>query len=108
MAFPRKFKALLEMEADAVRRPQHLWATYVVCAVEPSSCGWGGWELEAAFADDDGAFKSLLPSSSQQVCPNCGKPTFRTAASFRYELSANQKPPLTKDLYYESSPMEYE
>ena len=38
MAFPRKFKHLLEIELKDVETPDYVWITYAVCAVEKDAC----------------------------------------------------------------------
>ena len=106
MPFPKRFKSLLETETKDVTSPSHVWVTYAVCGVETDSCGWGGWMLEAAISDRNGD-RDVLSSDSEQVCPRCGKPTFRTAATLRFDLSPNQEDPFP-GAGSKSLPMEYE
>jgi len=106
VAFPRKFRNLLEIEKESVTTPSHVWVTYCVCAVKQNSCGWGGWTLEAVFSDPNAkAGESLLKAQTDQKCPVCGGETFRTGASFRFDLSSNQTSPV--DFEYNGLPMEF-
>jgi hypothetical protein len=107
MPFPLKFKNLLETVGDEVKLPKRAWITYVVCGVEESSCGWTGWHLESVFSEESEEFETILPTDSEQVCPVCGKNTFRTAASFRFELAQDQTPKQVAAVDYEVEPPEY-
>ncbi len=103
MAFPLKFKSLLETTAKDIELPKTVWVTYAVCAVEQDSCAWGGWILES--------IKSVngeLIADTDQTCPQCGKQMFRTAASVKMEPSKDQIPDLIPGQDYEVTPMEYE
>jgi hypothetical protein len=92
MAYPLKFKSLLEIKKKDITKPSHVWITYAVCATSHKSCGWGGWMLEAVFSNPKAkAGEYILPSLSEQICPNCGKELFRTGASYRCDISKNQK-----------------
>ena len=42
VAFPRKFKHLLEIECEDRRAPPQAWLTYAVCGVTQDACGWQG------------------------------------------------------------------
>ena len=113
MPFPRKFQSLLEIERDDVSVPDYVWLVYAVCAVSEDACGWGGWMIEGAFEKGDGSHPTstgdaLLPAVDQQVCPRCGRETFRTGASVRMVPSDDQKPPLEPGIDSEVSPMEYD
>jgi len=114
MPFPRKFKHLLEIELDDVEAPDYVFITYAVCACEKDSCGWGGWMIEAAFKETEEEYPSgtgdkVLPSmDDRQICPQCGKVTFRTAAKVRLVPSECQEFGLIEGQDYESDPMEYE
>ena len=89
MAFPLKYKSLLEIEKKDVSKPSHVWITYSVCAISKKSCGW---ILEGVFSNPKAkAGEDLLSSFSEQICPNCGKELFRTNASYRCDISKNQK-----------------
>jgi hypothetical protein len=109
MGFPRKFKKLLEIELDDVIAPDEAWLTYAVCAVEQDSCGWGGWMLEAAIAkpEKDDHFM-VLPAVDEQLCPKCGRATFRTGASLRFVPSADQTPTCVPGIDYEVLPIDYD
>lgn len=71
-----------------VAKPSHVWVTYALCATEDASCGWAGFMLEAVFADESSE-KRTRESASEQRCPRCGRTTFRTAVTFRFDLSAD-------------------
>lgn len=114
MAILRKFKKLHEIELKDVDVPDYVVVTYAVCAIEDDACGWGGWMIEAAFQNDNGRkHKSItgdrvLPGAYAQICPICGKETFRTAASIVMEPSKNKK--LIDEIMkveYEVIPIEY-
>jgi hypothetical protein len=109
MAWPLKFKALLEIEKNDIPKPSHVWATYCVCACSKSACGWGGWMLEAIFSNPKAKQgEDLLPSPSELLCPECGMPLFRTRASYRFDRSKNQRPPGgVAGIDYEVLPMKY-
>jgi hypothetical protein len=113
MPFPRKFKHLLELELSGVEIPDYVWLTYAVCACEKNSCGWGGWMIEAAFKEAEEQYPNstgdkVVPAMVDQVCPQCGKTTFRTAASIRMIPSTDQTPTLVEGVDFESDPIEYE
>lgn len=64
-------------------RPDYVFLTYSVCAGTPSSCGWQGWLLEAAFRRTEQKHNTytgdaLVPAITNQTCPNCGTDVFRT------------------------------
>ncbi len=103
MAFPKKFKNLLETKRGEVEEPNIVWVTYAVCGTENDSCGWGGWILEAAKGPS-----GQLPAYTRQICPSCGKETFRTEVSIKYEQSEDQTPDLIAGRDYDVIPMEYE
>src|SRR3954468_19057855 len=91
------FRALRDLTLPDVEAPDYVWLTYAVCAVAPDACGWGGWMLEGAFRRDGqrhatGTGDRALSAADTQVCPRCGRDTFRTAASLRLEPSADQRP----------------
>lgn len=107
MAFPKKFKHLLELKKEGVELPDYAWLTYSVCACEKDSCGWGGWTIEAVFkknSTDD----QKLSADDDQKCPECGKDLFRTNVSIKFEPSKDQAPKLVSGVDYESVPIEYE
>ena len=112
MPFPRKFKKILETELKDVESPDYIWLAYAVCALEKQSCGWGGWIIEAAFKKSKEQHATStgdkLLNVVEQVCPQCGKQLFNTAASIKYEPSKDQTEPLVEGVDYEVLPMEYE
>jgi hypothetical protein len=70
------------------------------------SCGWGGWTLEAVFSSANAkAGENLLESQTDQKCPVCGSETFRTEASYRFDLSENQNSAV--DFEHCTGPIEY-
>jgi hypothetical protein len=112
MAFPAKFRHLLELTAADLEMPDYLWLTYAVCAVTAEGCGWGGWMIEAAFYRDGqkhptGTGDRLLSAVDEQVCPRCGRETFSTV-DLRVEPSADQSKRLRPGIDYEVIPIEYE
>ena len=112
MAFPRKFRSLLEIERGDMSAPDYVWLVYAVCAISEQSCGWGGWMIDAAFRKSDGGRltstgDALIPAQDSQVCPRCGLETFRTGASVRMAASEDQTPPMEPGKDYEAVPIEY-
>ncbi|MDH5400806.1 MAG: hypothetical protein OEX02_21815 [Cyclobacteriaceae bacterium] len=103
MAFPLKFKSLLETTAKDVELPKIAWVTYAVCAVEQDSCAWSGWIIESI----KGVNGELI-ADTDQVCPHCGKTMFRTDVSIKMEPSKDQTPDMFPGKDYEVTPMEYE
>lgn len=91
MPFYKKFKHLLDLELKDVEIPDYVILTYAVCACDKDACGWGGWMIEAAFKRMEqknyptSTGDKLVSSFDEQVCPNCGKGTFRTGASIILE-----------------------
>ncbi|MHC4521304.1 MAG: hypothetical protein ACYTAS_22140, partial [Planctomycetota bacterium] len=111
MPFPRKFKRLIEIELKDVETPDYVWLTYAVCACVKDSCGWGGWMIECAMKETTERYptytgEKLLPAMMDQVCPRCGKGTYRTAATIRMTPSEEQKRGLVEGRDYESLPIE--
>lgn len=112
MPFPRKFQGLLEIERGDVPIPDYVWLVYAICALSDDACGWGGWMIEAAFQSGDGGYPTatgdaLLPAVDQQVCPCCGRETFRTGASVRMVPSEDQRLPQEPGADYEVTPIDY-
>lgn len=103
MAFPRKFKHLIEIELQDVTAPDKVLLTYAVCAVEKDSCGWGGWYIESAYSKG-----KLVSAMDEQICQQCGKTLFRTGASVKFEPSKDQTPRWQEGVNYELEPIEYE
>lgn len=101
MAFPLKYKHLLEMPHDQVEKPTHAWLSYAVCAVEEDSCRWQGWILDGVFKDD-----VHLPSD-ELSCPKCHRPLYRVGIEYKMDLSADQTKPLVEGRDYVTSEIEY-
>lgn len=114
MAFPRKFKELLESGLSDVEKPDYAWLTYAVCGCSADACGWAGWVIEAAFRRTEKHFPTgtgdkALQAIGSSACPRCGKELFRTAASIRFEPSEDQTPVHgVPGVDYDVEPMEYE
>jgi hypothetical protein len=98
MAYPAKYRHLLELTLKDMETPDYAWLTYAVCAVTKDACGWSGWILETVFKRTGehhatGTGDKALPHVDEmQTCPQCGRALFRTSASVRMELSADQTP----------------
>ena len=112
MPLPRKFAHLLEITRGDVEAPDYAWLVSAVCAVSAEGCGWGGWKIEAAFKITEQKHSTstgdrVLSAADEQVCPRCGRGTFRTGASLRVEPSVEQTLPLVPGVDYEASPIEY-
>jgi hypothetical protein len=115
MAYPAKYRDLLELTLQDVEVPDYAWLTYAVCAVTKDACGWGGWIIEALFKRTGehhatGTGDKALPYADEmQTCPRCGRDLFRTSASVRMDLSADQTPVHGQEgIDYEVSEMRYE
>jgi len=113
MAFPRKFRHLIELTETDVPRPDYVWLSYAVCAVEQESCGWGGWMIEAAYErtaerHPTGTGDRLLPAVDEQRCPRCGRETYRTGVTQRLEPADDQAPPLRPGADYVIAPPVFE
>jgi hypothetical protein len=112
MPFPLKFQSLIETNANEVEAPDHVWLAYAVCALTPDACGWGGWMIEAAFRASAGHHPTatgdrLLKATDEQICPRCGRATFRTGVAMRFVPSADQTPRLREEIDYVVAPIEY-
>jgi hypothetical protein len=112
MPFLRKFSHLLE-PVTAAEAPDYVWLAYAVCAVTRDACGWGGWMIAGAYGRDGqrhptGTGDRMLPAADEQLCPRCGRETFRTGQELRLEPSADQSPPLREGIDYTAAPIEYE
>ena len=108
MTFPTKFKHLLELEDRDVEMPEQVFVTYSVCACETHSCGWGGWTLESVRRSDpmsEPAWlgRTELPADTNQQCPRCSRPLYRTGVSLLLEPTAEQ--PVAE--HVETAPIEY-
>ena len=107
MAFPAKFKSLIELSYDDVEKPTGGWLTYGVCASSNDACGWQGWVLEVVEGVHGGEVKAL-PSDNDLNCPKCGNAIFRTEVSYRFDVSPNQTPKLAQNVDYEVMPILYD
>jgi hypothetical protein len=113
MAFPAKFRYLIERTAAEVDLPDYVWLAYAVCAMTVDGCGWEGWMIEVAFQRDgakhpSGTGDRVLSAADEQVCPRCGRETFRTGVTLRLEPSVDQSPSLREGIAYNVAPIEYE
>jgi len=114
MAYPIKFKDLLELELDDLEKPSYLWLTYAVCGCDSDACGWAGWIIDSVFSESEEHHNTvtgdkIISSADSSQCPKCGKELFRTAASIRFEPSINQEPIYGEPgVDYEVTPLEYE
>jgi hypothetical protein len=115
MAYPARFRELLELELKDVEGPDYAWLTYAVCGVTTEACGWNGWMLDGIFKKAEKRYptgtgdKLLLSNSDDQDCPTCGRKLFRTNATVRFEPSAEQAPIHGQPgIDYETVPMGYE
>ena len=107
MAFPSKFKSLIELSLDQVEKPTSAWLNFGVCASSNDACGWQGWILESVEAAAHGEAK-VLPSDEDLNCPKCGNPLFRTEVSYKFDVSLNQAPKLIPNVDYEVMPVLYD
>lgn len=113
MAFPAKFRHLIERTAADVESPDYVWLAYAVCAVTTEGCGWEGWMIESAFRRDGTNYPTStgdrrVSAMDEQICPRCGRQTFRTEVALRLEPSVDQAPPRRPGIDYEAAPIEYE
>lgn len=69
-----------------------------------------GWMLEAALIKTGKNEKcSPLSATDEQVCPRCGRQTFRTGATLKFIPSEDQTHPLgVPGVDYEVAPIEYD
>ena len=84
------FAHLMDLEPEDVLLPNYAVLAYAVCAMEQESCGWGGWILESVLRATNeahyfGTGDMPLPAYSRQICPRCGRVTFRTF-SYRFNI----------------------
>ena len=113
MPFPRRFQHLIEAELADVEGPDYVWLTYAVCAVSSDACGWGGWMIEAAFGrtgerHPTATGDKLVSAVDNQMCPRCGRQTYRTGASLRFEASEEQSPARRPGVDYEEEAPQYQ
>lgn len=105
MAFPGKFRHLMEAAESEATIPDEVWLSFALCTVEEDSCGWTGWIIESAWKNH-GADRHAVVAADNQRCPNCGKVLFRTGLEKQYDLNPSQLPKL--DFSYESLPETFE
>lgn len=104
MPFPAKFRHLIEAREDQVKVPDYVWLSFAVCAVEEDSCGWGGWMIESAWKAIENA-ESEVTADTDQRCPNCGKPLFRTEVEKQYVLNSKAGPKISFE--YDTAPIQF-
>lgn len=103
MAFPKKFKHLLELELEDAAQPDQAWLTYAVCACTKDACTWQGWIIESVSREG-----KQLWADTYQKCPECGRDLFRTGATVKFRPSEDQTPKLRPGIDYETVPIEYD
>jgi hypothetical protein len=108
MAFPRKFRALIETEEDQATTPDYVWLSFAVCATEEDSCGWGGWIIESAWKSQDNDVQKVeveVEADTEQRCPRCNKLLYRTGVEKQYQLNPDAGPKIT--FPHETTPPEF-
>jgi len=104
MAFPERFRALVELRENQVTVPDYIWLSYAVCAVDEDSCGWGGWIIESAWKNVEGKAHAV-DADADQRCPCCGKLLFRTEVEKQFRLNPEAGPKI--DYPYETASMKF-
>jgi hypothetical protein len=106
MAFPEKFRALIELREDQVTIPDYVWLAYGVCALEDDSCGWRGWIMESARKRVEGTQgEREIEADTEQVCPVCGRQVYRTGIEKCFRLDPNSGPKI--DYAYDAAPVTF-
>lgn len=106
MAFPDKFRALVELGEKDVSIPDFVWLSYAVCAVEEESCGWRGWIIESAWKIDPKTRKEMpVEADTHQRCPVCGRQLYRTGVEKQFRLNRHAGPKI--DYPYASVPVTF-
>lgn len=87
------YEHLKDIEPESVLLPDYAVLAYAVCAMDQDSCGWGGWIIEGVGKVTEQKHHTAsghlsLPADTKQVCPSCGKVTFRT---FRYQFNIGEQ-----------------
>src|SRR6185437_9408189 len=100
MAFPHKFRSLIETEEDQVAIPDYVWLSFAVCATEEASCGWGGWIIESAWkahahGNDEKKVEVEVEADTEQRCPRCNRLLYRTDVEKQYQLNPDAGPKIT-------------
>jgi hypothetical protein len=103
MAFPLKYRRLLETKPGDVPTPSIAWLSYAVCGAKNKSCGWQGWIIESV-QDSTG---QQLPAATEQICEHCGKTLFRTSVALKLVPDSDQTPTLAEGRDYVALPMKY-
>ena len=81
---------------------------YVQLGRTPAA-GAGGWLKLYGKRHQIMKHLNFLYANDEQVCPRCGRETYRTGASYRFMLSPDQTPiGAAPGVDYEVSPIEYE
>lgn len=106
MSFPEKFQHLIELSEDRVAVPDFLWLAYAVCAVEGESCGWQGWILESVEKGDLNADGEQVSADTEQRCPVCNRPLYRTGVERQFVLNSKAGPKLAYS--YDAVPTRFE
>ena len=104
MAYPLKYRKLLETKSGEVPLPAEVWLSFAVCGTSKESCGWSGWIIESV-TDVEG---KQLPAATEQVCEKCGKTLFRTEVTIKVIPAADQTPDMIPGKDFNVSSMEYE
>jgi len=94
MLFPEKFRSLIELSEEQITVPDFLWLAYAVCAVQEDSCGWQGWILESVEKGDLNADGEQVSADTDQRCPVCNRPLYRTGVEKQFVLNSNAGPKL--------------
>jgi hypothetical protein len=106
MAFPEKFRALIELKEEQVNVPDYVWLSYAVCATEDDSCGWQGWIIESARKVlGDRQREIEVEADTEQHCPRCGKPLYRTGVEKQFRLNPDAGPKIGYP--YRTTPIKY-
>jgi hypothetical protein len=107
MAFPEKFRTLIELREEQVTIPDHVWLAFAVCAAEESSCGWHGWIIESAWKIVGTDAKEVaVDADTEQGCPVCGRKVYRTEVEKCFRLDPHPGPKL--DYAYETAPITFQ
>lgn len=106
MAFPEKFRALIELKEEQVTVPDYVWLSYAVCATEDDSCEWQGWIIESAWKVVGDERKEIeVEADAEQHCPRCGKQLYRTGVEKQFQLNPHAGPKIT--FPYRTTPIKY-
>jgi hypothetical protein len=106
MPFPEKFRSLIELSEKRLIVPDFLWLSYAVCAVQEDSCGWQGWILESVEKGDMESKGTQVSADTEQRCPVCNLPLYRTGVEKQFVLNPNARPKLA--FSYDVVPPQFE